>query len=310
MICRACGCTDGNCAGCIERTGAPCWWVDDDLCSACEPDQVRASKVLAIRASAQVAEAYQLPGAIVLLLDRHGNLQGGTCFADDPASFALRMLAEVIDRGITELPGFEDLGGRLAPQRAACIHCGQDVAALDDVAAIKAHAVSCEKSPAVQQLSQLSAQLARANGKLERLKAVIRADRALDGMFSEMLERELSAALEGSEATTSELELAVLERDAARAQVQALAAELERLQTPLTRAEAIEIAQRAAAGLNRPTYFAEPFEPHQWVIDAIIAARAARPDVPALVVIDELGDDRGVTVAILHHTEKPGVPGG
>lgn len=33
--CRVCGCTDLNCAGCIERTGSPCYWVEDDLCSAC-----------------------------------------------------------------------------------------------------------------------------------------------------------------------------------------------------------------------------------------------------------------------------------
>lgn len=35
--CRVCGCTDTNCAGCIERTGQPCAWVpgQDDLCTAC-----------------------------------------------------------------------------------------------------------------------------------------------------------------------------------------------------------------------------------------------------------------------------------
>ena len=33
--CRVCGCTDGNCRQCIERTGRPCYWVEDDLCSAC-----------------------------------------------------------------------------------------------------------------------------------------------------------------------------------------------------------------------------------------------------------------------------------
>lgn len=33
--CRVCGCTDDNCAGCIERTGTPCYWVAKDLCSAC-----------------------------------------------------------------------------------------------------------------------------------------------------------------------------------------------------------------------------------------------------------------------------------
>lgn len=33
--CRVCGCTDDNCKGCIERTGEPCQWVEEDLCSAC-----------------------------------------------------------------------------------------------------------------------------------------------------------------------------------------------------------------------------------------------------------------------------------
>ncbi len=33
--CRVCGCTDLDCRGCIERTGEPCHWVEQDLCSAC-----------------------------------------------------------------------------------------------------------------------------------------------------------------------------------------------------------------------------------------------------------------------------------
>ncbi|WP_417365961.1 hypothetical protein [Flavobacterium beibuense] len=33
--CRVCGCTDKNCTGCIERTGDSCYWVENDLCSAC-----------------------------------------------------------------------------------------------------------------------------------------------------------------------------------------------------------------------------------------------------------------------------------
>lgn len=33
--CRVCGCTDHNCQQCIEKTGSPCYWVEDDLCSAC-----------------------------------------------------------------------------------------------------------------------------------------------------------------------------------------------------------------------------------------------------------------------------------
>lgn len=33
--CRVCSCTQDDCSGCIERTGAPCYWIEDDLCSAC-----------------------------------------------------------------------------------------------------------------------------------------------------------------------------------------------------------------------------------------------------------------------------------
>lgn len=33
--CRVCGCTDDNCRQCIEKTGSPCHWVEEDLCSAC-----------------------------------------------------------------------------------------------------------------------------------------------------------------------------------------------------------------------------------------------------------------------------------
>ncbi len=33
--CRICGCTDEDCRLCIARTGQPCHWVEEDLCSAC-----------------------------------------------------------------------------------------------------------------------------------------------------------------------------------------------------------------------------------------------------------------------------------
>lgn len=35
--CRACGCTDTDCSGCIARTGQACCWAEEDLCSACVP---------------------------------------------------------------------------------------------------------------------------------------------------------------------------------------------------------------------------------------------------------------------------------
>ncbi len=34
--CRVCGCSDDDCSACIERTGRPCHWVEEDLCSACD----------------------------------------------------------------------------------------------------------------------------------------------------------------------------------------------------------------------------------------------------------------------------------
>ena len=34
--CRVCGCTEFDCTDCVERTGEPCSWIEEDLCSACE----------------------------------------------------------------------------------------------------------------------------------------------------------------------------------------------------------------------------------------------------------------------------------
>lgn len=48
----------------------------------------------------------------------------------------------------------------------------------------------------------------------------------------------------------------------------------------MTREEAIEIA-RAAAKAKPQSYYAEPFEPHEWVVDAILAA--SRTQAKALV---------------------------
>jgi hypothetical protein len=40
--CRICGCTDLDCSVCIERTGEPCHWVEEDLCSACAAQEGQA----------------------------------------------------------------------------------------------------------------------------------------------------------------------------------------------------------------------------------------------------------------------------
>jgi ParB family chromosome partitioning protein len=33
--CRVCGCTENDCRQCVAKTGEPCHWVEQDLCSAC-----------------------------------------------------------------------------------------------------------------------------------------------------------------------------------------------------------------------------------------------------------------------------------
>ena len=33
--CRLCGCTNHNCYECMQKTGSPCRWIEEDLCSAC-----------------------------------------------------------------------------------------------------------------------------------------------------------------------------------------------------------------------------------------------------------------------------------
>jgi hypothetical protein len=50
-VCRVCGCTDGDCRGCILLTGEPCSWIDKKrtLCSACV-DHLDAADVSLVRA--------------------------------------------------------------------------------------------------------------------------------------------------------------------------------------------------------------------------------------------------------------------
>jgi hypothetical protein len=36
-VCRVCKCTDDDCSQCVAKTGAPCFWYEPDLCSACAP---------------------------------------------------------------------------------------------------------------------------------------------------------------------------------------------------------------------------------------------------------------------------------
>lgn len=70
--CTVCGCSDVDCSGCIQRTGAPCFWVLDQLCSACATleqilerslEMVRAGASLSALGPLVAAQAQQVLGA-------------------------------------------------------------------------------------------------------------------------------------------------------------------------------------------------------------------------------------------------------
>lgn len=59
--CRECGCTQNDCRQCIEKTGSPCHWVENDLCSACQ--QESDVKVIDTRVAADENQlAQHIPG--------------------------------------------------------------------------------------------------------------------------------------------------------------------------------------------------------------------------------------------------------
>lgn len=89
-------------------------------------------------------------------------------------------------------------------------------------------------------------------------------------------------ALEKNIELTDQCEQLIVQRDAAhRALAQAeqcLRAAIDRAFSPyirrrsdMTREQAIEIARRFAKAKPQ-SYYSEPFQPHEWVIDAIVAA--------------------------------------
>lgn len=155
VACRKCGCTDTDCSGCIERTGRPCHWVERDLCSACAPpaveldaaqQAVRLTHELAIHLlhhDRDVALTALTAATAVVVSDFEVPLN---VFVD-----RLTMAASIAGAAVVPAPGPD--------VRAACIHCRQEVALATDVAAIREHAMTCEKSPVVQELQRLRAEV-------------------------------------------------------------------------------------------------------------------------------------------------------
>ena len=71
--CRICGCTDGDCRQCVEKTGMPCHWVEEDLCSACKTTVVSFTSIKGgtgkTNITILIAKCLAAAGKRVLLID-------------------------------------------------------------------------------------------------------------------------------------------------------------------------------------------------------------------------------------------------
>lgn len=153
--CRVCHCTDDDCSGCIARTGHRCVWVDEDLCSACEPFAAEHETAQAV--THQIAEQLHVPGVLVIILGPRGDLHIGAVAVEHPGTAKFIRLARhiesVIDADRTAV------GTPSPPERAACIHCRQDVAPIADIDAIRKHSLTCAESPATKRRLELERQV-------------------------------------------------------------------------------------------------------------------------------------------------------
>lgn len=114
-----------------------------------------ATQVLASGHATMLCGQLVLPGVMVIVLDRNGHLQVGSAAVDHPIAAPLIALARAVHAAVGEITG-----ERGAPvERAACIHCRQDVARVDDVEAIRTHSMTCARSPVVQRNAELERQL-------------------------------------------------------------------------------------------------------------------------------------------------------
>jgi hypothetical protein len=169
--CRQCGCTDDDCDRCVARTGAPCWWVEPDLCSACKPDQNADHPEPDI-----VINGYQLrPGQALSVRVAVSSLHFYLTDEADPPALEPQMLAGYTAR-INEV-----LEVMLKPRPAATAHCFYCDTRLpvSQSDAMREHAMTCAKSPVVKEL-------AKALRKIEDQRLLLQIDeeiqQGLDGV--------------------------------------------------------------------------------------------------------------------------------
>lgn len=85
--CRVCGCTEGDCRQCVEKTGTPCHWVENDLCSACKTTVISFVSIKGgtgkTHIAIELAKCLAGAGKRVLLIDCDLNNSMSLHFIDD-----------------------------------------------------------------------------------------------------------------------------------------------------------------------------------------------------------------------------------
>jgi hypothetical protein len=156
--CRVCNCTDDDCSGCVARTGAPCAWIAEDLCSAC--DRSTECEDIADASSAHIVSQTGASGAMVIVVDHRGSLHVAAHGEHGERCAPLIEIAEFIQRRSGSVVG--DVVAQ-PTEGANCIHCKAEVARTTQVELIREHTLTCAESPAVKRIAELQGQLAAAH---------------------------------------------------------------------------------------------------------------------------------------------------
>lgn len=113
--CRICGCIDDDCRQCIQKTGHPCYWVEEDLCSACQDitkETINKSDMEFFQKLAQTGNVditlriMQKEGRLII------NVMPGTGSATIPPIIVSGMPAEIDEQFFSAIaPGLDEIKG-------------------------------------------------------------------------------------------------------------------------------------------------------------------------------------------------------
>ena len=179
IACRVCGCTANNCAKCIEKTGAPCWWTKNGTCSACVP-RFQAIGSLLDYVMMEALEASRGLAFISVFIDVDGTGHIGSSAVGAQGDMIMSELRErvVAGFGVKDTPGRTQVA-TLPPvpaptDTAQCLHCGKAMTVEEG----RKHMLVCEKSPLAQEfaaaknrIAELEVQLADVAFERNQLQA-------------------------------------------------------------------------------------------------------------------------------------------